>query len=433
MAAAWELAEQGHAVTIYERSGVFGGLASGFPLGDQSGVFLDKFYHHIFRSDTDIIALIHRMGLAHRLEWHADKSCIFAHGREWALQRPWDILRCRPIGSVADRLRFAYASYRLQSARDWRHLDSLTCGEFYKEAGAENGYRNFWSPLLAAKFGRQGQDAPAAFLWGRIVARRGSNSDPMGRLPIGYLRGGFQRLIDRVVDCLAGRANCELRNGETVQEVWLNDFSSVSVRTARGVFEYDWVISTIPLTILAGLVKGADPDLLNELRSVEYMAAVCLILRLNERLTDYYWTNVLDPELSMGVVIEHTNLVPIEDYGATHVVYVANYLPQGHPWLRAKLNDIFAIHSDSLSRMYNRWKPKSVVNMRLIRAGIATPIYRRGHGRLAARLAQCRPLGRIWLADMTQVYPEDRNMSHCIRLGARVARMAMAEAAARRS
>ena len=63
---ALRLAQQGHQVALYEREPLPGGLAAGFPIpvpGAETPVWLEKFYHHIFRSDHEIIALINELGL----------------------------------------------------------------------------------------------------------------------------------------------------------------------------------------------------------------------------------------------------------------------------------------------------------------------------------------------------------------------------------
>ncbi|HEX2171957.1 MAG TPA: FAD-dependent oxidoreductase, partial [Dehalococcoidia bacterium] len=60
LTAALRLAERGHRVTVYEKEPEAGGLAAGFRVRDA---WLEKFYHHLFESDTAIIALIRELGL----------------------------------------------------------------------------------------------------------------------------------------------------------------------------------------------------------------------------------------------------------------------------------------------------------------------------------------------------------------------------------
>src|SRR5947199_39914 len=66
LAAAVELAQAGEQVIVIERERQLGGLAAGFQV---EGTALEKFYHHIFRTDTTIIRMIRELGLEDRLVW----------------------------------------------------------------------------------------------------------------------------------------------------------------------------------------------------------------------------------------------------------------------------------------------------------------------------------------------------------------------------
>ena len=46
---ALRLAQAGESVVVLEKEPVPGGLAAGFPVGDA---YLERFYHHIFQTDT---------------------------------------------------------------------------------------------------------------------------------------------------------------------------------------------------------------------------------------------------------------------------------------------------------------------------------------------------------------------------------------------
>src|SRR3977135_4661433 len=68
-----ELARRGHPVTLYERWPDVAGQASAFDLGN--GVWIDRYYHHLFQSDSDMIAL-HDELLPGGLEWHnSGRTC----------------------------------------------------------------------------------------------------------------------------------------------------------------------------------------------------------------------------------------------------------------------------------------------------------------------------------------------------------------------
>src|ERR1700716_1002750 len=102
LGAALRLAQAGRRVTLIEREPQLGGLAAGFRVGPNH---LEKFYHHIFRTDTTIIAFIRELGLENRLIWGRPNTSTFSHGRIVSLGTIPDLLRLPLLGPV-DRFRF---------------------------------------------------------------------------------------------------------------------------------------------------------------------------------------------------------------------------------------------------------------------------------------------------------------------------------------
>ena len=56
---------------------------------DVNGEPLEAFYHHIFTTDTTIIALIEELGLGDRLVWKDSKVGFFRTGKIWPFVTPW--------------------------------------------------------------------------------------------------------------------------------------------------------------------------------------------------------------------------------------------------------------------------------------------------------------------------------------------------------
>ena len=89
LAAAHELAKQGHAVHLVEASPVLGGQVRTFEIG---GGRIESFYHHLFRSDTVIAELIEELGLGPDLEWRESKVGMLVERPHLPLHR-----RARPV------------------------------------------------------------------------------------------------------------------------------------------------------------------------------------------------------------------------------------------------------------------------------------------------------------------------------------------------
>ena len=99
---ALRLAQRGEEVVVFEREALPGGLAAGFEI--EPGMWLDRFYHHLFKSDTNAIALINELGLGDELLWRRPLTVTLRDGQAHQLDSPMSLLRFSPL-PLPDRLR----------------------------------------------------------------------------------------------------------------------------------------------------------------------------------------------------------------------------------------------------------------------------------------------------------------------------------------
>ena len=99
LSVARRLAEAGRAVTVYERDGQVGGQAAGFEV--EPGVWLERFYHHAFKSDRILRRTFAELGLDNGLAWAHPLTATLMRGEICRLDSPTSLLRfrtcrCRP-------------------------------------------------------------------------------------------------------------------------------------------------------------------------------------------------------------------------------------------------------------------------------------------------------------------------------------------------
>ncbi|HVM59992.1 MAG TPA: FAD-dependent oxidoreductase [Verrucomicrobiae bacterium] len=402
------LSDAGQDVCVFD-GGNAGGLASGFEFPGVHGTYLERFYHHIFRTDKHVIDLIREHGLESDLLWRHSRPGLYAGGRIWPLESPLDLLRCRPVGGLLDRLKMGWNLRTFQKTPDWRPFDSITCEEFFRRHGNLRGYQGLWEPLLKAKFGDAYANTPAAFLWGRIYPR--SRSREGGKECLGYLRGGFQRLMVAVVEKLE-KSGVEFRLGTKVERIDRTGRGDFALSAGGKTGSYDRLVWTGHPGDLTRLLFPEDGELKRRASQIQYIGACCLVLLLDKPLGTYYWINNLDPAITFGGVIEHTNLVDPRDYGGRHIAYVINYLASDHPQLALDADEVFRLHLPSLRKLYPSFDESTVRDKLLFKSTRASPLYDR------AFLLRMPPFTGwskgIGLLGMPQVYPMDRNMNHCV-------------------
>src|SRR5579859_3652125 len=161
LGAALRLAQAGRRVTLIEREPQLGGLAAGFSVGPNH---LEKFYHHIFRTDTTIIAFIRELGLEDRLIWGRPNTSTLSHGRIVSLGTIPDLLRL-PLLGPADRLRFLLGMAVLKAIPNESVFRGWTAARWMPRLMGRRGYAVMWEPILRGKFGARADDIAMSWLW----------------------------------------------------------------------------------------------------------------------------------------------------------------------------------------------------------------------------------------------------------------------------
>jgi len=403
------LLRDGHQATVFEQRQL-GGLAAGFPYPGCGGVFLDNFYHQIFTSDRHLISLIEAHGLGDDLLWNPSRSGLIARGRIWPFRSAWDLLRFSPLGSLRQRLLMGWNLWHFKRTAGPDHLHEIRCRDFFARRGNLAGYRNLWEPLLRQKFADRADDTPAAFLWGRIHPR--ARSRERGEECLGYLQGGFQRLFERMAGAIR-QSGGQVRIGRAVRGIRPGPRPAVLLAGGGGAESFDRVVWTASPDRLVRLVNDPPPEVVRKAEAVEYIAATQLILIMTRRQTDYFWLNNIDPAITFGGLIEHTNTVPPEHYGGQHILYVINYHRPGDPRFAGKsLGELLDYHTPSLVRVLPDFRRDEILRAYCIRDDYSSPLYDLGYVRRVPPYRGWLP--NVDLCSMCQVYPEDRNMGHCV-------------------
>lgn len=412
LAAALELAEAGRQVVVLERDANLGGLASGFKLGQS---YLERFYHHLFGSDTAIIRLIQRLGLGERLMWAQPDQSLFYGGRIYSLDSAPDVLRFSAL-PVPDRVRLGAVLAYLKLERRYPLLDRWTAAEWLLRWNGPATYRVLWEPMLRAKFGPHFDRIAMPWIWARIHCRTQS---------LGYLRGGFQLLYERLGEALAQRGG-QVALGQTVSAIAAQADGSVQVSTTNGDYHFEQLLVTLPTRLFLRVAQGLPAEYVQRYQQEgEHFGAHCLILALDRPLLHgVYWLGVNDPGYPFLSVIEHTNYVPAEDYGGRHVVYLGNYLPMDHELFALDERQALEIFAPHLRKITPSFEPAWVKEVYVTKAAYAQPIVTRGY---ADRLPPHQtPLPGVLLANMGHVYPQDRGQNYSVALGQRMAKLLLA-------
>lgn len=416
LTAAWELVQKGHTVTLYEAASYAGGLAAGFR-DSHWDWHLERYYHHLFETDTAIKQLVEQIGARDKLFFTSPTTAHYWNGGLYGIDSPTRILQFPGIPFI-DRLRFGLAvGYLKYLTNDWRSLERTTAVAWAQRWIGTPAYTTILQPLLEGKFGPYTSEVNMAWLWARFKARS---------FKLGYFKGGFQAFIDALVQTLQQRG-VELRLSSPVrgmaraiypdagnQPTWM-------IQSAHGCAYYDAVIVTSSPHLLAKLAPQLPDAYTARLRQLKSLGAVVLVLALKRPLTNnLYWIQGMrKEEFPFLALVEHTNFMPPEHYGGDHLVYCGDYLPPDHAYFQYSLDQLLAVFLPHLTTFNPDFTPAWVRTAWLNRAPYAQPVVGLNHSQAIPPLAT--PLPGLFWASMSQVYPWDRGTNFAVELGQQVA------------
>ncbi len=426
LAVAWELVQQGHEVSLFEASPVLGGQVRTFEVG---GGRVEIFYHHLFRSDTDAIAMIEELGLGDDLQWIESNIALQIGERRYPFVSATDLLRFDAV-SLLTRVRLGLAALWLRRVTDWPRYEGQRASEWIASRVGREGYERVWGPLLRAKFGDHADDVSMTWFWGKLHLRFASRQGGIfAREQLGYLRGSFGRLIDGLVDGLRERG-ATVEAGRPVARVVTEGGRVTGVALGEGdaqrIEAADAVIATVPSDAFLRLVPDLDPGYAKLLGAVDYQWATVLVMALDRPLSETYWLTLTDEDCPFVVAVEQTNFVSAGEYGGQHLVYLSNYCDPGDPVIEEEAEETLARYEPYLRRINRDFDRSWLQGLWLYKDRAGQPIV---HSRYHETVPPNRtPIAGLYLANTTQIYPEDRGQNYSIRQGRRVAKLAIAEA-----
>jgi len=348
---AYRLASAGHSVDLLEAEPSLGGLAAAHDYGPFTW---DRFYHCILPQDTALIGLLADLGLEKDLRWARTGTGYYARGRMYDMNGNADFLRF-PLLTLVDKGRLAAAVIYATRFANPNDLYRVSAEQWLMKICGRRAYMVFWQPLLKAKFGPFHDQVAAVFIYATLVRLFGARSKAAGAESLGYVSGGYRRILERFADKVRA-AGGTIRTGTPVTAITEVPAPSGGGPGARvewavrsgaapggatsapgggadgGSDTYDQVFFTAP-TRLARRVASAP--FLPHVASVErdhptsshYLGVACLVLALEQPLTPYYVLNIGEPSIELTGLIEMTNLVDrMSETEGLSLLYLPRYM-----------------------------------------------------------------------------------------------------------
>ncbi len=415
LSAAYDLLANGHEVTLFEAGKLTGGLATGFR-DDKWEWPLEKFYHHIFESDSSILGLVEEIGMKEDVFFPRPTTSVIYEDEIVPFDSPirWITF---PGFNLIDVARYGFVSAYLRFTKPWRELEKHTADLWLRRMYGQKIYEMVWRPLLIGKFGPYFEDVNMAWMWARIHVRS---------MRLGYFTGGFQAFIDRLTAVVQQRGGIVQLNSPVVNIRQEN--GRLQIAAAGQTEGFDRCLVTTSPRLLSKMAPDLPADYLGQLLKLKSMGAVVMTLALKRPLlTDgTYWLNIpahspdkSNNKLPFLALVEHTNYIDKANYGGDHILYLGDYVKPEHPYFSMSKEELQKLFVDSLATINPDFKPEWVRDSWLYKAKYAQPVPLTGH---SANIPEIQtPIDGLYFASMSQVYPWDRGTNFAVEIGRRVA------------
>ncbi|EKD53554.1 MAG: hypothetical protein ACD_61C00018G0002, partial [uncultured bacterium] len=380
---------------IFEANEFCGGLARGFSKENWQWS-LEHFYHHIFTNDREISALATKVGC--KLEIKKPLTTSFFRAEEIELDSPLSLLKFSGL-DLWSRLRMGFGLLMLKIIPNGLFLERYRATEVLPGLLGEKGYRLIWEKLLKAKFGPYVGEVNLAWFWSRVAKRTKK---------LGYFEEGFTGLSGKTEEYVKKHGG-KIRTGVEMKSIKSED-SGVEVNGER----FDAVIVTVPAPVAKKIIKEV------KIPEINYLWGQTLILAVSGKLIKGYWMNVLEKDYPFLVVVEHTNMIDKKRYAGNRLIYLGNYLPEGHKQLKMTKERLVNLYLPFLRKINKRFRKKYIKESFLFREPFAQPVFPVNY---SGAIPHPRVFPRVYLANMSMVYPFDRGTNYAVKLGQEVAQL----------
>lgn len=411
LAAAYHAAKAGHAVEVLEAGPEPGGMAAHF---DFDGLSIERFYHFVCKADQPTFDLLDELGLGDKMRWRITSMGYFSGGKLHPWGDPIALLRYPEVSLMA-RLRYGLLAFVSTKRARWDALETQSAREWITRWSGREAYDKLWKPLFDLKFYEYAENISAAWIWTR-VKRIGTSRKSMFEERLGYIEGGSQILVDRLVERISEMGG-QIRLSTPATKVVSEDGRVTGVETSDGFHAADEVISTMPTPLVSAAVPDLPDDWKARYDAINNIGVCCLVFKLRRSVTPHFWVNVSEPDIAIPGIIEFSNLRPMPDGEA--IVFVPYYMPVTNPKFAWDDDRLLDEAFSYMKRINPAIGPDDVLSRKVARLRYAQPVCEPG---FAAKLPPVEtPIAGLQIADTCFYYPEDRGISESVRLGEEMA------------
>ncbi len=416
---AYYLSKKNDTIFLFESEEKLGGLAQSVRF---STFDIEPLYHHFFKTDKYLLNLCKDLEISNKITWHNSSIGLYWNNKISPFSTPVDLIKF-PHLSIFDKLRLGLVAVYLQKSKSWNKMTNISATKWMRKYCGEKAYTIIWKPLLKGKFHNYYNKISMTWLWARINTRSNSKEKNVSREKLGYINGGFDVLISTLHKKIKEQ-NVSLNLNEQVMKITETKNKKLLLETTRGSYEFDKIICTVPSNIFAKLIEhnqDIPSEYFQKLNLIDYIGVVTILFASTKSLNPYYWININDPDSPFLVFIEHTNLISKENYSNQHIYYLGSYIPHDHKFFKMDDDDITSEFFNYLKKIFPTFSCNEVLEKKVFKFKNAQHIVDLDYiNKIPTHMT---PLKNTYLANFSQIFPQDRGMNYAIKEGLKMAEL----------
>ncbi len=390
-------------IFLFEKTDQVGGLG-GWTKFD--GVDIEPFYHHYFLSDKKLLKLIEELGLSEKLYFSTSKNANLYDDGYHSLSTPKDLL-IFPKLSLWERLKLVFNLTLLKLDTTGIRYDNITAQKWLTEKLGRNTFKILWKPLMDGKYDNLASKISMSWFWGRIHDRT---------FELGYMKGS-NRVLFEALSKKVKRMGAKVILNTSIKRIKFDDFGCKLVTDSK-VHLFDSIVWT-PLSPALAKISNLPQKTKNKLASINHIGTVCCLISLKYKLQENYWVNLCMKNSPFVIAVEHTNFIKYAKSNK-HLVYLAKYTDSNSAFYNLSYLEHKKLIINTLRSMNPNFKTNWIKKIKIFKAPKTQTIF-------PIKFLVNQPQHdlipkRMYLANIDQTYPHDRNLGIGVVIGAKVAK-----------
>lgn len=398
LAVAWYLSMEGHEVDVYEAEDTLGGNCRAVPLGQN---WVDIYYHVVSTNSSPMRDLIASLGLDSDL-YPVRTSMAFNHeGKLYPVSGIVDYLKFAPL-TTWNKFQLIICLLRSLLVKKWQYLDGELARDWLISIGGKEIYNKIWRPVMHAKFGNKTDEIVATDMWYRLNRMWFTTLGRKNQGPF-YIKGTMKYFFDRFEEGLI-KLGASVHKQNPVSLIETNDNHVKGVVLASGVsVACEHVVGAIPLPRLVSIMPSQKVPFKDETRQIQFLNNICLILKTERPISQYYQVAFSDPTSPFTGIISGEQFYPPEEYGG-YVTYLTRYFMGQEELFNVSSKQLLEEYLPYIRKVKSDFKLNEVIDLQIVKGHDVEPLHTLHYSKMLPPILTSLP--GLSLLNQAHIYPE---------------------------